>query len=86
VHIQKDVLFTDPSFSFVSEILVNGPPLILNIAPVEKGAPLQTFLSSPVNEHPAEFPSAALTVGDFCSQALFPYSGSPEKELSSRFP
>jgi len=87
VPIEKDALFTEPSFNYLSEILVNGLPMILNRATVEKGAHLQNLLTSPVNEHPAKIPSGPPTVSDFCSRGLLPYpSGSPEKEPSSRFP
>jgi hypothetical protein len=86
VPIEKDALVTEPS-NYLSEFPVNGLPLILNGAPVEKGAYLQSLLKSLVNEHPAKFPSMAPTVSDFHSQALLPYpSGSPLKEPSSRFP
>jgi len=75
------------AFLQLSELLVNGPPTILNGAPVEKGGHLQSFLKSLVKKHPSKFPSGAPTVSNFRFRALFQYpSGSPEKELSSRFP
>jgi hypothetical protein len=83
VPIEKDAIFTEPSFNYLSEYPVNEPPMILNRAPVEKVAHLQSLLKSLVNEQPAKFPSGAPMVGDFHS--LIPPSGSPE-ELSCRFP
>ena len=74
----------EPSFNYLPELPVNGPPMILNRVPVEKCVHLQSLLVSLVNERPAKFPSGAPTVNDFLSRALLPYPcGSPEKEPSS---
>jgi len=70
----------------LSEIPVNGPPTILNGAPVEKGGHLQSLLKSLIKKHPPKFPSGAPTVSNFRFRALLQYPGSPEKEPSSRFP
>jgi len=52
---------------YLSAFLVNSPPpMILNRAPVEKGAHLQCLLKSPVDEPPAKFPSGAPTESDVC--------------------
>jgi hypothetical protein len=84
VPIEKDALFTEPSFNYLLEFMVIGLPMILNRATVEKSAHVQSLLKSLVNEHPAKFPSGAPTVSDFHSRALLPYpSGSPENEPSS---
>ena len=77
VPILKDAPFTKPSFNYLSEFPVNGLPMILNRAPVEKGAHLESLLKSQVSEHPAIFYSGTLKVSDLLSQALLPYpSGS----------
>jgi len=39
--IERDDPFPEPPFNYLSEFLVNEPPMILNRAPVEKGACLQ---------------------------------------------
>jgi len=71
----------------LSELPVNGPPMILNGAPVEKGDHLQSLLKSLVKKHPPKFPSGAPIVSNFHFRALLQYpSGSPEKEPSSKFP
>jgi len=55
-----------PSPSIISAFSVSGLSMILNRAPVQKGAHLQSLLKYPVNEHPAKFPSRAPTMSDFC--------------------
>jgi hypothetical protein len=40
---EKDALFTEPPFDCLSEFPVNELPIILNRAPVEKGAHLQSL-------------------------------------------
>jgi len=72
--------------SIISEFPVNGTPLILNRAPVEKGAHFQGLLKSPVDDHPAKSSSGAPTVNDFHSWALPYLSGSSGKVPSSIFP
>ena len=79
VPIEKDAPFTEPSFKYLSEFLVSGPPMILNRAPVEKGAHLPSLLKTMVNEHSAKFPSVTPTVSDFCSRALLQILPYPQK-------
>jgi len=43
---------------------VNGPLIILNRAPLEKGASLQSLCKAPVDEPPTKFPSGAPTESD----------------------
>ena len=71
----------------LSELLVNGPPTILNGAPVEKGDHIQSLLKSLVKKHPPKFRSGAPTVSNFRFEALLQFpSRSPEKEPFSMFP
>jgi len=44
--------------------------MILNRAPVGKGACLQSLLKFPVDEPPAKFPSRAPMESDFCPLSL----------------
>jgi hypothetical protein len=55
--IERDAPFSESSFNYLSEFTVNGPPMILNRAHVEKGAHLQSLLKSPADEPSAKFPS-----------------------------
>jgi len=70
-------------------------PLILNRAPVEKGAHLQSLLNSPVDELPAKFPGRAPTESDVCPlsppphilldpQKSSPFLGSPNRAPADR--
>jgi hypothetical protein len=53
---ERDATFPEPPFNYLSEFPVNGPPVILNRAPVEKGACLQSLHKAPVDEPPTKFP------------------------------
>jgi len=87
VPIEKDDLFTESSFSYLSEFPVIGLPMFLNKASVEKGVHLQSLLKSLEDEPPAKFPSGSHMVVDVHSLALLPYaSESPEKESYPQFP
>ena len=58
VPIERDAPPPQPPFNYFSEFPVNGPPpVILNRAPVEKGARLQSFLKYPADEPPANSPT-----------------------------
>jgi len=41
--IERDAPFPEPPFNYFSEFLVNGPPMILNRAHMEKDARLQSL-------------------------------------------
>ena len=62
--IEKDALFMDPSFNYLSEFPVIGPPMILDRTPVEKGAHLQSLLKSLEDDPPAKFTSRSPMVRD----------------------
>jgi len=71
--IETDASFPEPAFNYLSEFLVNGPPMILNRAPVEKGACLQSLHKAPVDEPPTKFPSGAPMEND-----VLPLSSPPD--------
>ena len=50
--IEIDAPFPEPPFNYLSEFPVNGPPMILNRIPVEKGAHLQSLRKAQVGEPP----------------------------------
>jgi len=58
-HRERCCISRVPSSAISQEFLVNGPPMIVNRALVEKGAHLQSLLKSPVDEPPAKFTSEA---------------------------
>ena len=53
--------FQSPIVNYLSELPVSRPPVILNRAPVEKGAHFQSLCKALVEEPPAKFPSGAPT-------------------------
>jgi hypothetical protein len=55
--IETDAPFLEPPFNYFSEFPVNGTPMSLNRALVEKGAHLQSLLKSPADESPANSPA-----------------------------
>ena len=57
--IDRDAPFSEPPFNCLLELPVNGPPVILTKASVEKGAHLQSLLKAPVEEPPTIFPRGA---------------------------
>jgi hypothetical protein len=61
---ERDALFTEPPFNYLSEFPVNGPTTILDRDSVEKGARHQSLLKSLVDDPPAKFPSRAHTESD----------------------
>jgi len=58
--------FQSPLSTISQEFPVNGHPMILNRAPVEKDARLQSLHKAPVDELPTKFPSGAPTENDVC--------------------
>ena len=56
--IERNAPFPEPSFKYLSEFLVNGPPsVILNGAPMERDALLQSLHKSLVDELPLRPPT-----------------------------
>ena len=88
--IERDALFPEPSFSYLSEFPVNGPPMILNRAPVEEGAHLKSLHKALVDEPPTKFPNGAPTENDVHSLSPPPHilpdpqKGVPLTELPQR--
>jgi len=58
--------FQSPLSTVSQEFMVNGPPMILNEALVEKGAHLQSLNKALVDEPPTKFPSRAPMESDVC--------------------
>ena len=60
-------------FNYLSEFPVNGSPVILQRAAVEKGAHLQRLHKAPVDEPPTKFPNGAPTENDVRPLSPSPY-------------
>jgi hypothetical protein len=88
--IEGDAPLPEPRFNHVSEFLVNRPPMILDRAPVEKGACLQNLHKALVDELPTKFPSGAPTESDIRPLSppphvlLDPQKGAPLTGLPQR--
>jgi hypothetical protein len=85
--IDRDALFLEPSFNYLSEFPVNETPVILNRAPVEKGVHFQRFHKAPVHELLAKFSSKAPMDSGVRPLALLPmFFQIPRKEPPNRAP
>ena len=78
--IEKDAPFPEPPFNYLSELPVNGPSLILNRAPVEKGAHLQGLHKALVDKPPLNSPAGPPWRMTSIPWALLHVSGSPERK------
>jgi len=83
---ERDASFPEPPFQLsLSEFPVNRLLILLNRAPVEKGAHLQSFHETSVDEPPIEFPNGAPWIMMSVPRALLPMSFQiPRKELQQR--
>jgi hypothetical protein len=61
---ERDALFPEVPFNYLSAVPVNGPSMILTRARVVKGAHLQSLPKFPVDEPPAYSPAGPSTESD----------------------